>query len=90
LRAQIDDTIAQLEAIKPEEIEALIGRDVVFSIPAMNLEMPFTAESFLLSFAMPNFYFHAATAYDLLRHAGVEIGKRDFLGRPRLKVSASA
>ena len=48
--------------------------------------MPFTAENFLLSFAQPNFYFHAATAYDILRSKGVKIGKRDFMGRPRLKM----
>jgi uncharacterized protein len=47
--------------------------------------MEFTAEDFLLSFSMPNFYFHATTAYDLLRARGIQIGKRDFLGRPRIK-----
>jgi len=47
--------------------------------------MPFTAENFLLSFAQPNFYFHATTAYDLLREHGLPIGKRDFLGMPRMK-----
>lgn len=90
LRAQIDETVTQLEAIRPEEIEAFIGRDMAFSMPERNLLLPFTAENFLLSFSMPNFYFHAATAYDLLRHAGVEIGKPDFMGRPRLKMPAVA
>ena len=45
----------------------------------------FTAEDYLLSFALPNFYFHAATAYDILRWKGLPIGKRDFIGRLRLK-----
>lgn len=47
--------------------------------------MPFTAENFLLSFSLPNFFFHATTAYDILRHNGVAIGKRDFMGKPRMK-----
>ena len=46
--------------------------------------LDFKAEDFLLSFSQPNFYFHAATAYDILRMKGVEVGKRDFLGRMRL------
>ncbi len=47
--------------------------------------MKFTAENFLLSFSLPNFYFHATTAYDILRAQGVPIGKRDYMGQPRLK-----
>jgi hypothetical protein len=49
------------------------------------MKIPFTAEGFLLSFSLPNFYFHATTAYDILRHKGVALGKRDFLGKMRLK-----
>jgi len=45
------------------------------------LRIPFTAEGFLLSFSLPNFYFHATTAYAILRHKGVSLGKRDFLGK---------
>jgi hypothetical protein len=70
------------QAIAPEEIESFIGRDMMFSVPAMDSESPFTAENFLLSFSLPNFYFHATTAYDLLRHLGAPIGKMDFLGQP--------
>jgi uncharacterized protein len=47
--------------------------------------MPFTAEGFLLSFSLPNFYFHATTAYAILRMKGVPIGKRDYIGQMRLK-----
>jgi hypothetical protein len=43
-------------------------------------ELTFTGATYLFGFGLPNFYFHATTAYDILRHAGVEIGKRDFLG----------
>jgi len=47
--------------------------------------LPFTAELFILSFSLPNFYFHATTAYDILRMKGVPIGKRHFMGQMRLK-----
>jgi hypothetical protein len=47
--------------------------------------IPFTAEGFVTSFSLPNFYFHATTAYDILRSRGAPLGKRDFLGRMRLK-----
>ena len=42
--------------------------------------MTFTGQSYLMEFALPNFYFHLATAYDILRHNGIEVGKRDFIG----------
>jgi uncharacterized protein len=48
-------------------------------------KLPFTAEGFLLSFSLPNFYFHATTAYDILRMKGVSLGKRNFLGQLRMK-----
>ena len=48
-------------------------------------KLPFTGANFLLSFSQPNFYFHATTAYAILRAQGVSLGKRDFLGTPRLK-----
>jgi hypothetical protein len=47
--------------------------------------LPFTVENFLMSFSLPNFYFHATTAYDIFRHNGVPLGKRDFMGTLRLK-----
>jgi hypothetical protein len=45
-------------------------------------EKTFTASEYLMVFALPNFYFHITTAYDILRHNGVELGKLDFLGKP--------
>jgi len=84
LRDLIGETIAKLEAIDGAEIESFIGRDMRFEFGAR--VMDFTAENFLLSFSQPNFFFHATTAYDILRMNGVQIGKRDFSGRPRLKV----
>lgn len=88
LRAKLDEAAAGLKVVTVEEMEGFIGRDMRFSMPSYNLEIPFAAENFLLSFSQPNFYFHATTAYDLLRHKGVQIGKRDFMGAMRTKVSA--
>jgi len=81
LRERIAETIAALEAIDPDEVESFIGRDMRFEFGTNAME--FDAEQFLLSFSQPNFYFHAATAYDILRMKGVQIGKRDFNGRVR-------
>jgi hypothetical protein len=50
-----------------------------------DFKLPFTAENFLLSFSLPNFHFHATTAYDILRMKGVPLGKPDYMGQLRLK-----
>jgi hypothetical protein len=74
------------EALKkytPETVNGLEGKDLVFQLGERQL--PFTAVDFLSSFSLPNFYFHAATAYDILRSRGVPVGKRDYLGRLRMK-----
>ena len=63
-------------------MDALAGNAMYFRMG--DFELPFTAESFVMSFALPNFYFHATTAYDMLRIAGVPLGKMDFLGQMRL------
>ena len=78
LGARIAETLRALEAVTAAEVESFIGRDMRFEIGERRIE--FTAENFLLSFSMPNFYFHATTAYDILRSKGVQIGKRDFMG----------
>ena len=83
LQKMIADTTSGLEAITAGEVNTLSGRDVVFV--AGDRKMSFTVEDFLLSFSVPNFYFHATTAYDILRSKGVKVGKRDFLGTPRMK-----
>jgi hypothetical protein len=83
LQKQVADARAELQALTPSEVDGLAGKDMVFQI--RDNKLPFTAENFLLSFSLPNFYFHAATAYDILRHKGVPLGKRDFLGRMRMK-----
>jgi uncharacterized protein len=83
LKARIAETLAALEEIEPTEIDSFIGREMRFVRGEHRLD--FTAENFLLSFSQPNFYFHATTAYDILRWRGVRIGKRDFTGKLRLK-----
>ncbi|GGE00451.1 hypothetical protein GCM10011515_20330 [Tsuneonella deserti] len=82
LRTRLDQAIATMEAVTEEELEAKIGAPMTFQM--RDFRMPFTAENFLLSFSQPNFYFHTATAYDILRMKGLDVGKRDFLGRMRL------
>jgi hypothetical protein len=83
LKSKIADTLAALESINAAEIDGFLGRDMRFAFGERHLD--FTAENFLLSFSQPNFYFHAATAYDILRSKGVPLGKRDFMGRTRIK-----
>ena len=73
----------ELAALTPGDVDALVGRDVIFKLGERAL--PFTAEGFLMSFSLPNFFFHATTAYDILRHKGVPLGKRDFMGRLKMK-----
>ncbi len=83
LKALLDRTQASLQALDPAEIDAFVGRDARFTFGERNID--FTAENFLLSFSQPNFYFHATTAYDILRWKGVALSKRDFIGRLRMK-----
>ena len=65
LKSRIADTLAAINVIDPAEVESFIGRDMRFSFGERHID--FRAEDFLLSFAQPNFYFHATTAYDILR-----------------------
>jgi hypothetical protein len=83
LQGLVADTQNVLSALTPEAVNGLGGKDVVFHLGQHQL--PFTAEGFLMSFSLPNFYFHATTAYDILRTHGVPLGKRDFMGRLNLK-----
>ena len=83
LKARIAETLAALDAIEAAEVDAFVGRDMRFAFGDRHID--FTAEDFLLSFSQPNFYFHATTSYDILRWKGVPLGKRDFMGKLRLK-----
>lgn len=83
LQGVLAEASAKLKTYARDEVNALQGRDMVFH-PGEH-KMLFTIEDFLLSFSIPNFHFHATTAYDILRSTGVPIGKRDYLGRVRAK-----
>jgi hypothetical protein len=83
LKARIAEAATALEAIEPSEIDAFVGRDMRFEFGERRIN--FTAEDFLLSFSQPNFYFHATTAYAILRWKGVPIGKRNFTGQLRVR-----
>jgi len=83
LQKLVADARAGVQGFSREAVNAMEGKDVIFEIGGR--QMPFTAEGFLMSFSLPNFYFHAATAYDILRMKGVPLGKRDFMGQMRMK-----
>jgi hypothetical protein len=83
LQKVVAETLDKLGKLTPDEVNDLQGRDVIFKLGEM--VMPFTAEGFLMSFSLPNFHFHATTAYDILRSKGVKLGKRDYMGKMRMK-----
>ena len=83
LETRIAATLSALETIDPAEMDSFMGRAMRFE--SGNHRLEFTAEDFLLSFSQPNFYFHAVTVYDILRWQGVPLGKRNFMGRMRLR-----
>lgn len=83
LKLRIAEGITALQAIEAVEIDSFVGRDMRFAFG--DRQINYTAENFLLSFSQPNFYFHATTAYDILRWKGIPIGKRDFMGKTRTR-----
>jgi hypothetical protein len=83
LQKLVADARDGLQKLTPGEVNALEGKDVVFQL--RDFKLPFTAEGFVMSFSLPNVFFHATTAYDILRMKGVPLGKRDYLGQMRLK-----
>ena len=80
LKARIAKTIAFVQGFKPEQLAGSEDRDIQLKLRDQTLT--FKGLPYLLTMAMPNFYFHVTTAYNILRHNGVELGKRDFLGAP--------
>ncbi len=79
LKARIAKTMTILDAVKPEQLAGAAEREIKLKVGPN--EMTFLGEDYLLHFALPNFYFHCTTAYAILRHNGLEIGKRDFMRR---------
>ena len=80
LKARIAKTIAFIQSVSAEQIDGTEEKEIV--IKRGDKETRYQGMQFLLGHATPNFYFHITTAYNILRHNGVEIGKRDFLGNP--------
>jgi hypothetical protein len=78
LQARIRKTSDYLQSFKPEAFEGADARTV--TLPSPTGDMKFSGLDFLFGFVLPNFFFHLTTAYAILRHNGVELGKRDFLG----------
>ena len=80
LRARLAKTVDFVESIKPAQIDGSEANDIHLKLGPR--EVSWKGMQYLLGFALPNFYFHVVTAYDILRHNGVEVGKRDFIGTP--------
>jgi hypothetical protein len=78
LHARIAKTIAHLQSFKPAQFEGADARTIELKFP--NVSFTFSGKDYLLTNLIPNFYFHYVTAYAILRHNGVQIGKRDYLG----------
>jgi uncharacterized protein len=80
LKARVDKTVAFVQSFSPEQIDGTEDKAIVTK--RGDKETHYTGMQFLLGHAMPNVYFHVTTAYNILRHNGVEIGKKDYLGQP--------
>jgi hypothetical protein len=83
LRSVLQRASTELSALDRNAVDALTEADTHFAFG--DTKLPFTGANFLLSFSQPNFYFHATTAYAILRAQGMKLGKRDFMGLPRIK-----
>ena len=85
LQARIAKTIAFIESIQPEQLTGSEARKITITVRKVDLN--FTGQDYLLKWVNPNVYFHVTTAYNILRHNGVELGKSDFLGPRALSES---
>src|SRR6266446_10021336 len=80
LKARIAKTVAYIQTLTPAQIDGTEDKEIV--IKRGDKETRYSGMQFLLGHALPNFYFHVTTTYNILRHNGIEIGKRDYLGNP--------
>jgi hypothetical protein len=80
LKARIAKTLAFIESVERAKLDGAESREVTLKFRGQDTQ--FGALQYLFGFAYPNFYFHVTTAYALLRHNGVEVGKRDYIGNP--------
>ena len=78
LAARVDKAIAHVATFKPDDFADALGRKIELKFP--NASFEFTGKDYLYGFVLPNFYFHMTAAYAILRHNGVAVGKRNFLG----------
>ncbi len=78
LQARIAKTIGFIRSVSPEQIDGSEEKSITLKFPGG--EISFSGQAFLLNFTLPNLFFHITTAYDILRHNGVVLGKRDYLG----------
>ncbi len=79
MRSRIDKTVEFLKTLKPAQLDG--KDDTQITVPVGGQPRAFKAQNYLYHLAMPNFYFHITTAYNILRELGIEIGKRDFMGQ---------
>ena len=80
LQSRIAKTVDFIGGFRPAQIDGTEDREIALKLGGQ--ETRFNGLQYLLGFALPNFYFHVTTAYDILRHNGVEVGKRDYIGNP--------
>jgi hypothetical protein len=78
LKQRVANALATVNGVTAEQVDGHAGKDVNFPMGPRTVTM--RGDNYMLHFALPNFYFHLTTAYDILRHRGFEVGKRDFLG----------
>lgn len=86
LKARIAKTVAYLKTLDPKRIDASADREITFPLGPTN-KSQMKGGDYLNHFVLPNFYFHVTAAYAILRHCGVDIGKRDFIGDIPMKVT---
>ena len=80
LQARIEKTLAFVASLSEAQFADAAGREIVLR-PGTPKERKFSGQAYLLSYGLPQFFFHVTTAYALLRHNGVEVGKKDFMGK---------
>jgi len=78
LKARLAKTVTFVQSFKPSDIDGSEDREINLTLGEH--KMSFRGQPYLVRFVMPNFYFHCTTGYDILRHCGVDLGKRDFIG----------
>jgi hypothetical protein len=79
LQALLEKTLAYLDSFTPEQINGQEEREII-TRPGTPKERKFNGQDYLLSYGIPQFFFHVSTSYAILRHSGVEVGKRDYMG----------